>query len=149
MKSQSKDGKRLRGSCLCWSVPVRWSRFYARHLTNYVRMTLELETSNEIPRRPRQSHWFCDYTFLPRVVHWHELWLVETIPLKERNFALGNGFSLTPWCCSYIRLSSSVDGNDFHVKHIIYTQTIKAIKVISGFLVMQSVCSCKENILCW
>lgn len=69
----------------------------------------------------------------------------------ELNFAVGNGFSSTPWCCSYIRLSSYVDGNDFHVKHMyyIYTQTIKEIKGISlGFLVMQSVCFSKEKTLC-
>ena len=36
-------------------------------MTNYVRMTLELETSNEIARRPRQSHWYCEFTFLPPV----------------------------------------------------------------------------------
>ena len=93
MKSQSKDSKRLRGSCLCWPVPLRWSWFHARHMTNYVRLTLELETSNEIARRPRQSHWFCDFTFLPPVVHWHEFWLVETISLTGLNFTVGNGFS--------------------------------------------------------
>ena len=116
MKSQSKDSKRLRGSCLCWPVPLRWSTFHARHMTNYVRMTLELETSKEIARRPRQSHWFCDFTFLPPVVHWHQFWLVETISLTGLacarlsdstvgtycleqaitglNFTVGNGFSL-------------------------------------------------------
>ena len=86
MRSQSKDG-------LCWSVSLSWSRFHARHMTNYVRMTLGLETSKEIARRPRQSHWFCDFTFLPPVVHWHEFWLVETISLTGLNFTVGNGFS--------------------------------------------------------
>ena len=27
--------------------------------------------------------------------------MVETIPLTGLNFAVGNGFSTAPWCCSY------------------------------------------------
>ena len=35
--------------------------FMRNNMTNYVRMTLELEKSKEMSRRPRQNHWFCDY----------------------------------------------------------------------------------------
>ena len=148
MKSQSKDSKRLRGSCLRWPVPLRWSRFHARHMTNYVRLTLELETSKEIARRPRQSHWFCDLTFLPPVVHWHELWLVETISLTGQNFTVGNGLSTAVHTFVFLlMLTEMIFMSNTCIK---FTPTIKAIKGISlGFLVMQSVCSCKEKTLCW
>ena len=35
-------------------------------------MTLELETSKEFARRPRQNHTGVVATFLLPVVHWHE-----------------------------------------------------------------------------
>ena len=75
---------------VCWPT----GRFHARHMS--IHMTLELETSQEIARRPRQNHWsFDNIASACCLPAWTPI--SRNYSSYTKDFAVCNGFSSPPW----------------------------------------------------